>query len=102
MLVVRVELHSAITGRVSEIARMNIANTGGGTGKNGDYRCETLRGRDKAVLDRRQVQREGKVLNYPRVSIHVWHLVARALVAMGYAGKNETAQPSDITDEPAS
>jgi hypothetical protein len=35
-------------------------------------------------------------MNYPRLSIHVWHLVARALVGMGYAGKSMIAQASDV------
>lgn len=95
MIVVRVELHSAITGQVSELARMNIANVGG-TATKGDYHCETLRGRSKADLDKRVQQRVGSVLGYPRLSIHVWHLVARALVAMGYAGKNQQEQSSDM------
>lgn len=95
MIVVRVELHSAITGQVSELARMNISNVGG-TATKGDYHCETLRGRSKADLDKRVQQRAGNVMNYPRLSIHVWHLVARALVGMGYAGKAMIAQASDI------
>lgn len=99
MIVVRVELHSAVTGRVSELARMHICNDGAGTATKGDYTAETLRGRSKDDLDRRRVQRSGRVLNYPRLSIHVWHLVARSLVAMGYAGKSETAQPSDMEPE---
>lgn len=95
MIVVRVELHSVVTGQVSELARMHIANVGGSATK-GDYQCETLRGRDKVALDKRVQQRAGKVENYPRLSIHVWHLVARALIAMGYAGKEMVAQASDV------
>lgn len=95
MIVIRVELYSAVTGKVSELARMHIANIGG-TATKGDYDVQTLRGRSKTDLDRGSVQRTGKVINYPRLSIHVWHLVARALVAMGYAGKEMVAQPSDI------
>lgn len=94
MIVVRVELHSAVTGQVTELARMHICNEGG-TATKGDYGVETLRGRDKTALDKRSVQRSGKVTSYPRLSIHVWHLVARALVAMGYAGK-ETTLEQDI------
>lgn len=96
MIVVRVELHSAaITGRVTELARAQICNVGGTVTK-GDYKAVTLRGRDKAALDRGSVQRSGEVRKYPRLSIHVWHLVARALVSMGYAGKSEVAQQSDM------
>lgn len=94
MIVVRVELHSAITGKVSELARMHICNVGG-TATKGDYHCETLRGRSKADLDKRVQQRVGNVMNYPRLAIHVWHLVARSLVAMGYAGKGLQMQETD-------
>lgn len=95
MIVVRVELHSAITGQVTELARMHISNEGG-TATKGDYGVETLRGRDKAALDKRRVQRSGKVTNYPRLSIHVWHLVARALIATGYAGKETTLEQNSM------
>lgn len=95
MLVVRVELHSAITGKVTEIARMIIGNVGGS--KNlGDYVCRTYRGRSAEDLDKRAVQRSGKVETYPRLSLHVWHLVGRCLVSMGYVGKKELPQPSDM------
>lgn len=95
MIVVRVELHSAITGQVSELARMHICNIGG-TATKGDYSCTTLRGRSKADLDRRTSQRTGFVRKYPRLAIHVWHLVARSLVVMGYAGKELQVQESDM------
>lgn len=95
MIIVRVELHSAITGQVTEIARAQICNIGG-TSTKGDYHVTSFCGRDKATLDKRQGQRSGHVLGYPRMSIYVWHLVARGLIAMGYAGKSETAQVSDI------
>jgi hypothetical protein len=100
MIVVRVELHSAITGQITEIARAHICNVGG-NGTKGDYHVETLRGRSKEQLDRRERQRSAGVKNYPRLSIHVWHLVARALVAMGYVGKAEQRQASDIEHEAA-
>lgn len=87
MLVIRVELHSAITGEVSEIGRAVIDNIGG-THESGDYRCRTLRGRSRDALDaawrNKSITREGKVLGHARLSLHVWHLVAKALAAMGY------------------
>lgn len=83
MIVVRVELHSAITGKVTEIARAHIFHLTG-TRTLADYGARTLRGRDTAALDRGQVQRRGKVENHPRLALHVWHLVAKALAAMGY------------------
>jgi hypothetical protein len=84
MLVVRVELHSAITGRITELARATITNTGAGTKQRGDYVCKTLRGRSKAALDRGTIQNAGTVTNWPRLSKHVWYLVAKALNSMGY------------------
>jgi len=83
MLIVRVELHSAITGQVTEIARMRIGNVGG-TDALGDYRAITLRGRCREALDRGAVHRTATITRYPRLRLHVWHLVARALDAMGY------------------
>ncbi|WP_025036117.1 hypothetical protein [Bradyrhizobium sp. DOA9] len=95
MIVVRVELHSAITRKVTEIARMHIRNAGG-TKDIGNYSAETLRGRSREQLDRGVCQRGGTVLGYPRLRIHVWHLVARALIAMRYAGAAELEQETDL------
>jgi hypothetical protein len=95
MIIVRVELHSAITRKVTEIARMKICNTGG-TVERGEYHVATLRGRRTEQLDRGITTREGDVKDYPRQAIHIWHLVARALVAMGYAGKGLSAEPADM------
>ena len=83
MIVVRVELHSAITGRVTELARAHIANAGG-TDTLGDYDITILHGRSTAALDRGTVQRRGKVVGHARQALHVWHLVAKALTGMGY------------------
>ncbi|WP_337846890.1 hypothetical protein [Sphingomonas sp.] len=84
MIVVRVELHSAIDGQVTEIARMAIDNIGG-TATRGDYRIRTLRGRSTASLARFKVQREGRVHGHARLALHVWCLVAKALAAVGYS-----------------
>lgn len=87
MIVVKVELWSAIDGQKSELARMTIDNTGGTT-QLGDYRVRTLRGRSEEQLHRalicNTVQREGKVLKHPRLREHVWNLVAKALTNTGY------------------
>lgn len=83
MIVVRVELHSAVSGNVTELARAHICNVGG-TDTSGDYDVRTLRGRSAETLDRGQVQRHGKVRGYPRQALHVWNLVATALATMGY------------------
>ena len=87
MIIVRVELVSAIDGQTTELARMMIDNVGG-TQKVGDYRCRTFRGRSAEQLDKamiaRSVTREGKVEGHRRLDLHVWHLVGKALQAMGY------------------
>lgn len=90
MIVIRVELWSAVSGQKSELARMVIDNIGG-TNHTGDYRCRTLRGRSEEALDRALLnmgttgtQREGRVMGHPRLREHVWNLVAKALTGMGY------------------
>ncbi len=84
MIRVRVELISAVTGKTTEIARMHITNTGGGTLKLGNYFGETFRGRDADTLSKCTVSKPGKVANYPRLQLHVWNLVRRMLDNMGY------------------
>lgn len=103
MIVVRVELHSAITRQVTEIARMHISNIGG-TRQLGNYRVETLRGRSADELSRYIVQRKGSVLNHPRLALHVWHLVGRALASIGYVKPQPheaPGQPSEMKEEQA-
>lgn len=96
MIVVRVELHSAVTGDRTELARMVIDNIGG-TIQRGDYRCRTLRGRSAEALERAMhrmhsggTQREGRVLGHARLREHVWNLVAKALQGMSYGEKGGT------------
>lgn len=91
MLVVRVELHSAITGVTSEIARMIIANDGTGTNGRGNYWGRTAKGVIKnyhmspaAIMLDPRLMAKGNVENYPRRHRHVWNLVARMLKAMEY------------------
>jgi hypothetical protein len=88
MLVVRVELWSAITGEHTEIARMVIDNLGTGTAASGDYRARTYRGRSIHQLERAMlngdITREGRVEKHRRLALHVWHLVGKALASMGY------------------
>lgn len=99
MLVVKVELHSAVTGEVTEIARSVIYNDGAGTRTSGDYKALTITGRDKETFDKRMyaavrkgehVTRSTEIKNYPRLRLHVWNLVAKALGKMGYGhGKDQ-------------
>ena len=84
MIVVRVELHSAITREVTELARMHIANDGTGTATRCNYHAAVFRGRSREALDKQQIQRSGAIADWPRQQLHVWNLVATLLAAMGY------------------
>lgn len=86
MIVVSVKLVSAIhPSRSKELARMHICNVGvSADGQRGDYSVETFRGRDSKALDKRIVNRAGNVTDYPRLAIHIWHLVYEALKATKY------------------
>ena len=100
MLIVKVELWSAVTGEKTEIARMRIANTGG-TDTRGNYEVQTLRGSNATQLlvslVKKSYTREGSVRNYPRKRHHVWNLVALALEAMEYGGdKSVKVRPTEV------
>ena len=85
MLVVRVEMHSANTGKVWELARMTIANVTDDhvhaktSGRVGDYRARILR----APKFTHQT-RDSSVKNYRRLARPVWDLVTVALKNAGY------------------
>ena len=88
MIVVKVELWSAIDGSKEELARMVIDNIGGSHTR-GNYRTRTLIGRTREALDRAlqtpmRVQRESRVIGHARLKEHVWNLVAKGLLNMGY------------------
>ena len=87
MITVRVELHSAITGEISEIARMRITNRGDSSDPElGSYDIATLTGRTSKALDAGTVNRRGMVIGHRRLRLHVWHLIYRALTSVGYVG----------------
>jgi hypothetical protein len=79
MLVVKIELHSARTGKVTELGRMQITNNGiesAHNPKRGEYDVEIMRKGSTT-----KVQRRGLVRDYPRLSYTVWELVRRSLEA---------------------
>lgn len=85
MIVVRVELHSAVTSKVTELARIHIANDG--THMNpryGNYLAHVFRGRSKEQLDRHTLLKSAVIVNHPRKQQHVWNLVAKVLSTMRY------------------
>lgn len=96
MIVVRVELWSAVDGSRTELARMRISNDGVATRDDprfGDYQGETLRGRSTEALNAGLAQRKGAVCRFNRKSLHVWHLVGRMLAAMGYVEPTPSPEP---------
>jgi hypothetical protein len=85
MIVVRVELHSAVTGEVTELARAIISNDGTGTQQRAHYKATTLHGRSREQLDRLTPQRTTTLRDWPRKTLHVWCLISEALIRMGYS-----------------
>lgn len=89
MIVVKVELWSAVSGEKTELARMVLDNQAvSDDGQKGDYRVRTFRGRNAKALTlsmvTNNVTRESKVVGHRRLALHVWHLVAKGLANMGY------------------
>jgi len=86
MIVVTVELHSAVTGQVKLLGKAIIANDGTNSDPSvGHY--DLCVGR-KGTADLKQIymrpQRHSRVENYPRQKLSVWNLVVRGLAAAGY------------------
>lgn len=88
MIVVKIELWSAVTHEVSEIGRMYIANDGSGTVDRGDYSVAVCR-RGNTEPPRELIPdpmgkpaaRLAGVKDYPRLAYNVWRLIARAVHA---------------------
>lgn len=85
MLVLKLELHSARTGEITEIGRTIIANVGGST-ELGDYTCKVARkqphGSEYSNLTVwKKPLRTGTVTGYPRLRYNVWRLVIRSLLS---------------------
>lgn len=85
MLVVKVELHNANTGEVSEIGRAVIANDDTGTSRAGNYDVKQRDGEPSNAAIWTQPDREGRVEGHPRAE-PVWSLVAKALKSVGFGG----------------
>ena len=74
MIVVRVELHSAVTGKARELGRAIIYNVGG-TETRGNYDALVLRKNatslTQALSRGRGIVRRGRVFGYPRLSYNM-------------------------------
>jgi len=93
MIVVKVELHSAITGHIINLGTAIIANVGGSETL-GNYKAQAYRkGTEiETLYQRRDIKpiRNGSVENHKRLSEPVWNLVWKALGAMGYGEETKT------------
>ena len=72
MLIVKIELHSAVTGEIKTLATGRIINTGSGTPTRGNYRVDLGDGRGRHW-------KTGVVAGFPRKRLLAWDLLARAL-----------------------
>lgn len=84
MIIVRVELLSAITGKTTELARMHIINDESGNDNSRNYKGISFRGRDKSMLNLGTVQKEASLKNWKSKQFHIWNLVRAMLTNLGY------------------
>lgn len=88
MIVVKIELHSAITGKLTNLGSMIINNDGTGTNLRGNYRARMYKSSKRSVLNQHaqghKPIRDVEIKDHPRESQPVQSLVLKALKAMGY------------------
>lgn len=90
MLIVKIELHSAVTGQVTTVASGKIVNTGTGTPTRGNY----------VVVLRDAAGREwkrGTIENFPRKRLLAWDLLCRALGKL-LGERNSTPETIPVVD----
>jgi len=75
VLVIKIELHSAVTGEISTIATGKIVNIGAGTATQGSYRVDLRDARGRPW-------KAGTVTGFPRKRLLAWDLLARALYSV--------------------
>lgn len=79
MIVITIELWSAVTGKKTKLGEMHIANDGTGTDSKCDYDGRVMR-----KPDFKGVTRTGRVEGHRRHAQTVWHLLGKMLKSMGY------------------
>jgi hypothetical protein len=94
MLIVTVDLLSALTGKRTNLGTLHIANVGG-TRTRGDYEGRAYqKGYQPAVgMQEQGSTRKGQVKGYGRIAEPVWSLVLSMLESMGYRGGRGVEQP---------
>lgn len=85
MLIVTVELHSAITKETTLLERLLIVNDGTGTPARGQYQTFVGHPKQSNLLEIYfHPLREGMVKNHDRQRLPVWTLVRKALESLVY------------------
>jgi len=82
MIVVKVELWSAVTGEHEELGRMYVANDGTSSSRTkGNYNVKVARKGSFKYDGWEEIKttRTGRVEKYPRLSYNVWRLITKAL-----------------------
>lgn len=82
MLVIRIELFGAVSGRRKELGCAIIDNIGGDA-RTGRYRVRLYR-TFSHYTSRKRPWREGRVSNFPRLSLGAFDLLLRGLLATVY------------------
>lgn len=90
MIVVDIDLRSAVTGQRSTLNTLIVDNIGG-TGSKGNYRCRMYRKGERAryhndweMAGHAKPIREARVEGHSRLAEPVGNLIAKALTALGY------------------
>jgi hypothetical protein len=77
MIVLKLELHSALDGSIEELGRMYIYNDGTGTQEIGNYNAKIMR---KGIKDQfGPVYKTGYVFNHARKRDVIWKLILKAI-----------------------
>jgi hypothetical protein len=89
MLVITIDLHSARTGKKTNLATLIIANEGG-TETRGNYWGRVYRkGTSLKDWTTRKPMRKANVYDYARLTRPVWCLVTEMLINLGYGPKGD-------------
>jgi len=85
MLVLKLELHSAVTGEIIHLGQMIIANDGTGDRNTGNYDVKLgKKGNTDLKATYVKPMRSGKVEGHKRLAENVWSLVGKALRAVNF------------------
>ena len=81
MIVVKIELHSAITGKVTRLGEAVIYNDGTGTNSRGNYVARFSKKGQSYHAALTKPWREAHVIGFARLRLQAWYLVRDALHA---------------------